>query len=126
VTVITMSEFGRRVAENGAAGTDHGRAGAMLILGGGVVGGVHARWPGLDDADLDAGDLAVTTDFRDVLAEIVYQRLGNPRLDQTFPGYVPTLPGIVRPRAGLPPPVVRTGSRAYFPALHSLSRSASP
>jgi len=90
VTVVTMSEFGRRAYENGNGGTDHGHGGVMFVLGGGVRGGqVHADWPGLGDGDLyGPGDLAVTTDFRDVLGELVQRRLGNAaNLETVFPGY---------------------------------------
>ena len=88
VTVVTMSEFGRRVAENGGGGTDHGHGGAMLVLGGGVRGGaVYADWPGLaPEQRYGPGDLAVTTDFRDVLGEIVARRLGGD-LAEVFPGH---------------------------------------
>src|SRR5262249_33151439 len=70
VTLVTMSEFGRTVKENGNRGTDHGHANVMLVLGGGVRGGrVYGRWPGLDSSHLyENRDLAVTTDFRDVFA----------------------------------------------------------
>ena len=89
VTVVTMSEFGRRVAENGGGGTDHGHGNAMFVLGAGVRGGkVYADWPGLAREQLDGpGDLAITTDFRDVLGEIAQKRLANPDLDALFPGY---------------------------------------
>lgn len=104
ITLVTMSEFGRRVAQNGANGTDHGHGNFMFVLGGGAVGGVHTDWPGLEPEDLDDGDLAVTMDYRDVLAEIVALRLGNPRLARVFPGHNPTLPGIVRARPDAPAP----------------------
>ena len=98
ISVVTMSEFGRRVAENASQGTDHGHGNFMLLMGGGVIGGqVFARWPTLAPDMLDNGDLAITTDYRDILAEIVSQRLLNPALDQVFPGYTATLPGLVRP-----------------------------
>src|SRR2546430_2750618 len=73
VVVVTMSEFGRTVRENGNAGTDHGHGTAMLVLGGPVNGGrVLGRWPGLDPANrFESRDLAVTTDFRDLFGEIV-------------------------------------------------------
>jgi uncharacterized protein (DUF1501 family) len=89
VTLVTMSEFGRTVRENGNRGTDHGHANHMLILGGGVKGGkVYGRWPGLDSSHLYEGrDLAVTTDFRDVFAEILSARLGIRDLAPVFPGY---------------------------------------
>src|SRR5262249_51544913 len=72
VTLVTMSEFGRTVRENGNRGTDHGHANFMLLLGGGVKGGkVYGKWPGLDSSHLyENRDLAVTTDFRDVFAEL--------------------------------------------------------
>ena len=89
VTLVTMSEFGRTVKENGNRGTDHGHANVMLLLGGGVKGGkVYGRWPGLDSSHLyENRDLAVTTDFRDVFAEILEKRLGIAELKPVFPGY---------------------------------------
>lgn len=97
-TIVTVSEFGRRVAENGSGGLDHGRGNAMLLLGGGVRGGrVHGRWPGLRPQDLDDGDLRVTTDYRDVLAEVVARRLGNGRVQDVFPGHRPRALGVVTP-----------------------------
>lgn len=82
VTVLTMSEFGRRVAENGDLGTDHGHANAMLAFGGGVVGGtVHGAWPGLAEGKLDDGDLTGTTDYRDVLGEALTRRCRQPASD---------------------------------------------
>jgi uncharacterized protein (DUF1501 family) len=99
VTVVTMSEFGRRAHENGSQGTDHGHGNAMFLMGGGVNGGqVHARWPGLAPEALDDGDLAITTDYRDVLAEVVSRRLRNPALDQIFPGHTPAAVDIVQAR----------------------------
>ena len=89
MTVVVLSEFGRRVAENGSGGTDHGRGGLALVLGGGVIGGVHGPWPGLQDDALDNGDVAVATDVRSVLAEVVRGRLGNPAIDQVFPDFTP-------------------------------------
>lgn len=88
VTVLTMSEFGRRVEENGDLGTDHGHGNAVLALGGGVVGGtVHGTWPGLAPASLDDGDLRGTTDYRDVLAEALTRRCLQPATD--LPGVFP-------------------------------------
>ena len=98
VTVVTMSEFGRRVAENASRGTDHGHGNAMFVMGGGVRGGVHTRWPGLHAEGLDDGDLAVTTDYRDVLAEILSKRLGNRALDRVLLDYTPTLGHVLVPR----------------------------
>lgn len=96
--VVVMSEFGRRVQENGGLGTDHGHGSAMLLLGGPVRGGrVHGQWPGLAPEQLvGPGDLAVTTDYRDVLAEIIARRLNNPNLAAIFPDYAPTFRGVVR------------------------------
>ena len=89
VTLVTMSEFGRTVKENGNRGTDHGHANVMLLLGGGVRGGkVYGRWPGLDSSHLyENRDLAVTTDFRDVFAEVLAKRMGIKNLSPVFPGY---------------------------------------
>ena len=89
ITVVTMSEFGRRLQENNSHGTDHGHGNVMFVLGGGIQGGkVYGDWPGLNKEQLyGPGDLNVTTDFRDVLGEIVKNRLGNPNLTQIFPGY---------------------------------------
>lgn len=101
VTVVTLSEFGRRVAENGSAGVDHGHGNALLLLGGGIVGGrVHGRWPGLAASALDRGDLAGTTDYRDVLGELLVRRTGLPQsaLATAFPGYTPSFLGIAKPR----------------------------
>jgi uncharacterized protein (DUF1501 family) len=87
--VVTMSEFGRTARENGNRGTDHGHANVMFVLGGPVKGGrLYGRWPGLDQSQLYEGrDLALTTDFRQVLGEAVSRHLGNPALDQVFPGF---------------------------------------
>lgn len=90
VVVVTMSEFGRTVQENGSRGTDHGHGNAMLILGGPVKGGhVYGKWPGLAQDQLWQGrDLAVTTDFRDVFAELVTGHLGAKDISKIFPGHV--------------------------------------
>jgi len=87
--VVTMSEFGRTARENGNRGTDHGHANVMFVLGGPVRGGkVYGRWPGLDQSQLYEGrDLAVTTDFRLVLSEVVSRYLGNRDLKNVFPGF---------------------------------------
>jgi uncharacterized protein (DUF1501 family) len=87
--IATMSEFGRTARENGNRGTDHGHANVMFVIGGPVNGGkVYGRWPGLGQSQLYEGrDLAVTTDFRQVLGEAVYQHLGNKALTQVFPGF---------------------------------------
>jgi uncharacterized protein (DUF1501 family) len=90
IVVLTMSEFGRAVSENGNRGTDHGHGNAMMIIGGGVRGGkVYGRWPGLTpEQRFDGRDLAVTTDFRDVFGEIVVRHLGTADPGPIFPGYV--------------------------------------
>jgi uncharacterized protein (DUF1501 family) len=87
--LVTMSEFGRTARENGNRGTDHGHANVMFVLGRSVKGGkVFGRWPGLDSAQLYEGrDLALTTDFRTVLGELVYRQLGNKELDRVFPEF---------------------------------------
>ena len=87
--VVVMSEFGRRMKENASHGTDHGHGSVMLVLGGQVNGGiVYGDWPGLSNDQLyDNADLAVTTDFRRVLREILINRLGNGNLSAVFPGY---------------------------------------
>jgi len=89
VVLVTMSEFGRTLKENGARGTDHGHGNAMLILGGPVKGGkVYGKWPGLEENQLWQGrDLAITTDFRDVFAEVVTGHLGAKDISGIFPGY---------------------------------------
>jgi len=95
VTVIVMSEFGRRIAENAGLGTDHGHGGAMFLIGGGVQGGkVHTKWPGLDHP-VGPGDVAVTTDYRDVLAEILRQRMGLEETAEIFAGHESASLGIV-------------------------------
>lgn len=101
VVVLTMSEFGRTVQENGNSGTDHGHATAMLVLGGPVNGGhVLGRWPTLDPAARYAGrDLAVTTDFRDLFGEVLARHLGTRDLAPVFPGYTidpSKYPGAIR------------------------------
>jgi uncharacterized protein (DUF1501 family) len=89
VTVVTMTEFGRRIQENASGGTDHGTASFMFLMGGGVNGGrVYGSWPTLaPEALADPGDLAVTTDYRTVLSEILERRLGDPAVDQVFPDF---------------------------------------
>jgi uncharacterized protein (DUF1501 family) len=89
VVILTMSEFGRTVRENGNRGTDHGHANAMFVIGNSVRGGkVYGQWPGLKNDQLHEGrDLALTTDFRDVFAEVSRGHLGATNLAQIFPGY---------------------------------------
>lgn len=99
VTLVTVSEFGRRVRENGSRGADHGNGNAMLLMGGGVRGGkVYGTWPGLAPAALVAGDLAATTDYRMVLGEILQKRCGLGALDAVFPGVAPSSFGLAAAR----------------------------
>jgi uncharacterized protein (DUF1501 family) len=97
LTVVTMSEFGRRAAENGSLGTDHGHGSMLMVMGGHANGGrIHGTWPGLGEGQLTGpGDLAVTSDYRDVLGEILLKRLHNPALAEIFPGYQPQMRGII-------------------------------
>ena len=97
LTVVAMTEFGRRLQENTAGGTDHGAASVMLALGGGVRGGrIYGAWPGLGPGDLRDGDVRVTTDSRHILQEILVNRRGETALAAVFPG-VPYQPlGLVR------------------------------
>lgn len=97
VALVTMSEFGRTARENGNRGTDHGHANCMFAMGGAIRGGkVYGRWPGLQPEQLyESRDLALTTDFRDVLGELVSRHLGNPTVASVFPGYAPQFPGLL-------------------------------
>lgn len=86
VTVVAVTEFGRRVKENANAGTDHGAGSVMMVMGGGVNGGkIYGQWPGLSARDLDDGDLAVTTDYRHVLGEVLVRRHGQTKIENVFP-----------------------------------------
>jgi uncharacterized protein (DUF1501 family) len=98
VTIVTMSEFGRTARENGNRGTDHGHANVMFALGGSIKGGkVYGDWPGLEPEQLyEQRDLNLTTDFRDVLGELVTVHLGNREIKNVFPGYTePKYRGLV-------------------------------
>lgn len=87
LTVVVMSEFGRRLAENADNGSDHGFGNAMWVMSGNATGGLHGQWPGLHNDQLfDGADLAVTTDYRQVLSEILIRRMGNNQLGTIFPG----------------------------------------
>ena len=88
ITLVTMSEFGRTAHQNGTGGTDHGHANVMFVLGGQVKGGkVYGKWPGIGDHQLNEGrDLAITTDYRQVLGEVVAKSIGASNLEVTFPG----------------------------------------
>jgi uncharacterized protein (DUF1501 family) len=99
VTVVVVSEFGRNVRENGTQGTDHGRGNVMFAMGRNIAGGrvLVNNWPGLAREQLERNqDLRVTLDHRDILAEIVRERLGNPNLGVVFPDYTPTMRGVTR------------------------------
>ncbi len=101
IVVVTMSEFGRTAHENGNRGTDHGHANCMFVMGGEVKGGkVYGRWPGLGPEHLYEGrDLALTTDFRYVLGEVIERHLGSKDLKTVFPGFdndPRKFPGVLR------------------------------
>jgi uncharacterized protein (DUF1501 family) len=89
VVILTMTEFGRTIRQNGSGGTDHGHASCLFALGGPVQGGkVYGKWPGLDTGQLYEGrDLALTSDFRDVFAEVASRHLGATSVNSIFPGY---------------------------------------
>lgn len=101
VTVVVLSEFGRTVRENGTVGTDHGHGQAVLVLGGSVNGGrVFGRWPGLADTALATnGSLGATTDYRDVLGDVLAARGGVSSFSTIFPDHTPAPLGIAKPRA---------------------------
>jgi uncharacterized protein (DUF1501 family) len=97
VTVIGMSEFGRRLKSNESGGTDHGHGNAMFVLGEGILGGrMHGKWPGLENDALDVGaDLAITTDYRDVLAEVLVRRMKLADAASVFPSHDIAMPGLI-------------------------------
>ncbi len=97
LTVVVQSEFGRELPENNNQGTEHGYGNSMMVLSGNAVGGVHGAWPGLASGALtDGTDVTVTTDYRQVLSEILIRRMCNPQLGQIFPGLTEFTPlGIV-------------------------------
>lgn len=100
VSLVTLTEFGRTVGENGSGGSDHGYGQVVLMMGGGILGGqVHGQWPGLAEQDLVDGDLAATTDYRTILAEVLEKRCGAGSLSQVFPGLGPERLGIAQQRA---------------------------
>ena len=99
VTLVTVSEFGRRVQENASRGVAHGHGNAMLLMGGGIRGGkVYATWPTLAPAALVAGDLAATTDYRAVIGEILQKRCGFGALESVFPAIAPSSFGLAAAR----------------------------
>ncbi len=95
-TLVVMSEFGRRFVENGSLGSDHGHGNVMFVMGNCITGGrVLTQWPGCNTNQLYQGlDLQVTTDYRDILAEICVNRLGNTSVASLFPSYTPTFRGV--------------------------------
>jgi uncharacterized protein (DUF1501 family) len=100
ITLVTMTEFGRRLQENSSQGTDHGSASGMLVLGGNVNGGkVYGSWPGLASSQLTTGDLKVTTDYRQVLAEILVARHSEKNIASVFPTVTYNPLGIMRANA---------------------------
>lgn len=125
LTVVVMSEFGRSFQENASRGTDHGHGNIMLVAGGAVNGGrVHGEWPGLATDQLyDRRDLAITTDYRRVLSEILIRRLGNPQLGAVFPGYRSYTPLDVVQGTDLNPDYTEetpaSGQRIYLPAVQN-------
>ena len=95
ITVVIMSEFGRRLEENGGRGTDHGHGGALLLMSDNLMPQpVYTDWPTLDPDKLDSGDLAITIDYRDVLAELLQKRLKNDALAEVLPDYTPNMRGL--------------------------------
>ncbi len=98
VTVVVMTEFGRRAYENYSLGTDHGRGSCLFLLGGGIVGGkVYGEFPGLAKDKLEnERDLRVTTDYRDILAEVLVKRIKNPHIAEIFPEHTAKFRGVVR------------------------------
>jgi uncharacterized protein (DUF1501 family) len=102
VTLVTISEFGRRVQENESGGVDHGWGNLMMVMGGHVAQGVHlagGTWPGLADANLTQGDLTATTDYRAVLADVLYTRTNASagEIQTVFPGFSGTTIGVTTP-----------------------------
>ncbi len=99
VTLVTLTEFGRRVEENGSGGADHGFGQVVLLLGGGVIGGVvHGMWPGLAEANLIDGDLNGVNDYRLILAEVLEKRCQTSSISTIFPGISGDRLGVVNPR----------------------------
>lgn len=117
VTVVVQSEFGRRLRENADNGSDHGHGNVMMVLSGNALGGVHGEWPGLSTEQLfDNADLAVTTDYRRVLSEILIRRMANPELGAIFPGYQGYMPLGVVGGTDLPP---NDGTTLFYDGFES-------
>lgn len=119
LTAVVMSEFGRRLRENDDHGTDHGHGGMMMVMGDNVNGGIYGNWPGLHTDQLyDNADLNVTTDYRQVISEILVRRLSNPNLDVIFPdynGYTPL--GVVKEQQVASPPPAAGPHTIYLPVI---------
>ncbi|MCB0217790.1 MAG: DUF1501 domain-containing protein [Caldilineae bacterium] len=107
ITIVVMSEFGRRAYENGGLGTDHGHGNVQFLFGRGINGGkvYTRRWPGLSSDNLDRGDLARTIEYRDVLGEVLVKRMGNAKVSEVFPGHTFNFLGLAKEDAGVPTPV---------------------
>ncbi|MCP4898580.1 MAG: DUF1501 domain-containing protein [bacterium] len=120
LTVVVQSEFGRRLRENADDGTDHGHGNVMFVLSGNATGGIHGVWPGLSTEQLfDNADLAVTTDFRRVLSEILIRRLGNNHLGFIFPGYSDYEPLGIVSGTDLPPDYSGSGTGIFADGFES-------
>jgi len=107
VTVVTVTEFGRRVSQNQSAGTDHGWGSSTFVAGGGVNGGkIHGKFPGLDDKQLKDGDLVVTADYRSLLSEILTRRAGITAegAAQVFPNFRPEVLSVMKHLSETPLP----------------------
>jgi uncharacterized protein (DUF1501 family) len=114
LTIVVQSEFGRRLFENADEGTDHGHGNPMIVVSGNAVAGVHGAWPGIGPGQLfDDADLAVTTDFRRVLSEILIRRMGNNHLGYIFPGFTDYQPLGIVAGADLPPDYSTTGDGIF-------------
>ncbi len=114
LTMVVQSEFGRRLGENADRGTDHGHGNPMIVISGNAIGGVHGAWPGIGPGQLfDNADLAVTTDYRRVMSEILIRRMGNNHLGYIFPGYSSYQPLGIVGGTDLPPDFSTTGDGLF-------------
>jgi hypothetical protein len=107
VTVVTVTEFGRRVSQNNSSGTEHGWGSSTFVAGGGVNGGkIHGKFPGLDDKQLKDGDLVVTADYRSLLTEIITRRAGITAegASQVFPNFKPEVLSVMKHLSETPLP----------------------
>ena len=107
VTVVTVTEFGRRVSENQSTGTEHGWGTSTFVAGGGVNGGkIHGKFPGLDDKQLNDGDLVVTADYRSLLTEILTRRAGITAQGaaRVFPNFQPEILSVMKHLSETPLP----------------------